>query len=214
VSQAPGFSYQNPRVVRPPLQRAHRNRVFLAGAVSNTVLTMGLTIALLAGTFLAIGAIMAVVHGVERRERPNAYSPLDDILRALGLSPDRAWIVFVVLVAVAILGGAVSWAGIWIGKSMIASAGVARPWAVALSASGILVGVGVLMTSVVSPVAGPMLSVMFGAFALSSASSGGPEAAAVPLLVSILATVVSLVFYAAAGMLVWWWMAYALRRAA
>jgi hypothetical protein len=214
VSQTPGFSYQNPRVVRPPLSRSHRSRVFLAGAVSNTVLTMGLTIMLLAGMFLMIGALMAVIQGVERRERPDAYSPLDDILRALGLSPDQGWIACVVLIAVTIAGAGVSWAGIWIGKSIIARAGVARPWVVAWSASGILIGIGLIMTTVVSPVVGPLMAILVSAFALSGATSDGAEGAGIALLMSILATVVSLVVYAAAGMLVWWWMAYALRRAA
>jgi hypothetical protein len=55
-SQAAAFSYPNQRPIRPLLSREHRNRVFVAGALSNTVLTAGLTIVSLAGILLFIGS--------------------------------------------------------------------------------------------------------------------------------------------------------------
>jgi hypothetical protein len=204
-SQQPAFSYPNQRAIRPPLSRAHRNRVFVAGAVSNVLLTAGLTIVSLAGILLLIGAIMSFVQGIIRRSDGYQARPVDSVLEAAGLSPDQAWIAWTALIVTMLLGAAVAAAGIWIGKAMIGSVGVARPWAVAWSASGILIGVGLIMSTVVSPIAGPLAS---GAAADESADMVSA------VTISIVATLLSLVVYAAAGSLVWWWMAHALRRAA
>lgn len=214
LTQPPGFSYPNQRVVRPPLTRAHRNRALLAGAVSNTVLTAGLTIVTLAGVLLLIVAIMSLVQGIIRRSDGYQVRPVDTVLGAVGLSPERAWVAWLVLIIAMLLGAAVSWAGIWIGKAMIASVGVARPWAVTWSATGILIGVGLIASTVMSPLVGPLATVIFGAV-LGSGSVSGEDASAIGMTFafSIIATVFSLLLYATAGSLVWWWMAHALRRA-
>jgi hypothetical protein len=215
LSPAPVFSYPNQRVVRPPLSRAHRNRAFLAGAVSNTVLTAGLAIVSLAAILFIIVAIMSFVWALIPDTEADRYRPLDEILGAVGLSPDQSWVVWVVLVVTMLLGLAVAWAGIWIGKAIIASAGVARPWAVTWSASGILLGFGLIVSTVISPLAGPALSVMFGALAASGAvTDDGSTDVGLLVAISIIGSLLSLVVYAAAGSLVWWWMAHALRRAA
>jgi hypothetical protein len=213
-SQQPAFSYPNQRAIRPPLSRAHRNRVFVAGAVSNVLLTAGLTIVSLAGILLLIGAIMSFVQGIIRRSDGYQARPVDSVLEAAGLSPDQAWIAWTALIVTMLLGAAVAAAGIWIGKAMIGSVGVARPWAVAWSASGILIGVGLIMSTVVSPIAGPLVSIVFGAVVASGAAADESADMVSAVTISIVATLLSLVVYAAAGSLVWWWMAHALRRAA
>lgn len=215
LSQPPAFSYPNQRVVRPPLPRAQRTRVLIAGAVSDTVLSAGLTIVSLAGIFFFIVAIMSFVQEIVRRSDESAVRPVDSILEAAGLSPDQAWVAWLVLIVTMLLGAAVSVAGIWIGKAMIAPVGVARPWAVAWSASGILVGTGLVASTVVSPVLAPLAAIVFGAI-LGSGSVSGEDASGlgITFAVSIIATLFSVLLYAAAGSLVWWWMAHALRRAA
>lgn len=215
LTQPPAFSYPNQRVIRPPLPRAQRTRVFVAGAVSNVVLTAGLTIVSLAGILFLIVAIMSLVQGIIRQTEGYQVRPVDSVLEAVGLSSDQAWVAWLVLVVAMLLGAAVSWAGIWIGKAMIASAGVARPWAVAWSASGILIGVGLIMSTIISPLAGPLVSIVFGALVASGAPvDDGSAHVGIALAISIIATLLSIVVYAAAGSLVWWWMAHALRRAA
>jgi hypothetical protein len=198
-----------------PLSREHRNRVFVAGAVSNTVLNVGLTIVSLAGILLLIGTAVSLVWAIIPESDIGEYRPIDEVLAAVGLSPDQAWVAWAVLVGTMILGAAVSGAGVWIGKDLIASAGVARPWAVSWSATGILLGLGIVASTVVSPVAGPVLTIIFGAV-LGSGSVTGEDASeiGVVLAISIVATVLGLIIYAAIGSLVWWWMAHALRRAA
>jgi hypothetical protein len=215
LSQPPAFSYPNQRVVRPPLPRAQRTRVLIAGAVSNTVLSAGLTIVSLAGIFFFIVAIMSFVQEIVRRSDESAVRPVDSILEAAGLSPDQAWVAWLVLIVAMLLGAAVSVAGIWIGKAMVASVGAARPWAVAWSASGILVGTGLVASTVVSPLLAPLAAIVFGAI-LGSGSVSGEDASGlgITFAVSIIATLFSVLVYAAAGSLVWWWMAHALRRAA
>lgn len=215
LTQPPAFSYPNQRVVRPPLPRAQRTRVFVAGAVSNLVLTAGLTIVSLAGILFLIVAIMSLVQGIIRQTEGYQVRPVDSVLEAVGLSPEQAWVAWLVLIVAMLLGAAVSWAGIWIGKAMIASAGVARPWAVAWSASGILIGVGLIMSTIISPLAGPLVSIVFGALVASGAPvDDGSAHMGIALVISIIATLLSIVVYAAVGSLVWWWMAHALRRAA
>jgi hypothetical protein len=215
LSQPPAFSYPNQRVVRPPLPRAQRTRVLIAGAVSNTVLSAGLTIVSLAGIFFFIVAIMSFVQEIVRRSDESAVRPVDSILGAAGLSPDQAWVAWLVLIVAMLLGAAVSVAGIWIGKAMIAPVGVARPWAVAWSASGILVGTGLVASTVVSPLLAPLAAIVFGAI-LGSGTVSGEDASGlgITFAVSIIATLFSVLVYAAVGSLVWWWMAHALRRAA
>jgi hypothetical protein len=215
LSQPPAFSYPNQRVVRPPLPRAQRTRVLIAGAVSNTVLSAGLTIVSLAGILFFIVAIMSFVQEIVRRSDESAVRPVDSILEAAGLSPDQAWVAWLVLVVAMLLGAAVSVAGIWIGKAMIAPVGVARPWAVAWSASGILVGTGLVASTVVSPLLAPLAAIGFGAI-LGSGSVSGEDASGlgITFAVSVIATLFSVLVYAAVGSLVWWWMAHALRRAA
>jgi hypothetical protein len=61
LSRPFAFAYPNQRVIRPPLSREHRNRVFVAGAVSNTVLSVGLTSVSLAGILILIGAALSLV---------------------------------------------------------------------------------------------------------------------------------------------------------
>jgi hypothetical protein len=214
-SQAPAFSYPNHRPIRAPLSRAHRNRVFVAGALSNTVLSIGLTIVSLAGILLFIVVLLAVVWAIIPRSNSSDDRPLDVILAAVGLSPDQAWVAVAVPLGTMILGALVSGAGIWIGKDLIASAGVARPWAVSWSATGILVGLGLVASTVISPVAAPLMTIVFGAV-LGSGSVSGEDGSGVgvALAISIVATVLGLVFYAAVGSLVWWWMAHVMRRAA
>jgi hypothetical protein len=215
LSQPPAFSYPNQRVVRPQLPRAQRTRVLIAGAVSNTVLSAGLTIVSLAGILFFIVAIMSFVQEIVRRSDESAVRPVDSILEAAGLSPDQAWVAWLVLVVAMLLGAAVSVAGIWIGKAMIAPVGVARPWAVAWSASGILVGTGLVASTVVSPLLAPLAAIGFGAI-LGSGSVSGEDASGlgITFAVSVIATLFSVLVYAAVGSLVWWWMAHALRRAA
>lgn len=215
LSQPPAFTYPNQRVIRPPLPRAQRNRVLVAGAVSNTVLTAGLTILTGASILFLIVAIFTFVWAIlPASQRDGRYQPFDDMLAAVGLSPEQGWVAWVVLIGTMIVGAAVSWAGIWIGKSMIASAGVARPWAVAWSASGILVGIGFITSAVFSPMAGPLMAVVFGAVAASGTATGADARdMGLVVLFSLVATLFSLVVYAAAGLFVWWWMAHALRRA-
>jgi hypothetical protein len=215
LSQPPAFSYPNQRVVRPPLPRAQRTRVLIAGAVSNTVLSAGLTIVSLAGIFFFIVAIMSFVQEIVRRSDESAVRPVDSILGAAGLSPDQAWVAWLVLIVAMLLGAAVSVAGIWIGKAMIAPVGVARPWAVAWSASGILVGTGLVASTVVSPLLAPLAAIVFGAI-LGSGTVSGEDASGlgITFAVSIIATLFSVLVYAAVGSLVWWWMAHVLRRAA
>ncbi|KQP56561.1 hypothetical protein [Agreia sp. Leaf283] len=213
-TQPPGFSYPNQRIVRPPLTRAHRNRALLAGAVSNTVLTAGLTIVTLAGILFLIVVIMSLVQGIVRQSDGYQVRPLDSVLEAAGLSPEHAWVAWLVLIVAMLLGAAVSWAGIWIGKAMISPVGVARPWAVTWSATGILVGFGLIASTAISPLVAPLITIIFGAV-LGSGSVSGEDASGIGLTfaVSILATIFSLLVYATAGSLVWWWMAHALRRA-
>jgi fumarate reductase subunit D len=214
LTQPPGFSYPNERVVRPPLTRAHRNRAWLAGAVSNTVLTAGLTIVTLAGILFLIVVIMSLVQGIARQSDGYQVRPLDSVLEAVGLSPQHAWVAWLVLIVGMLLGAAVGWAGIWIGKAMIASVGVARPWAVTWSATGILVGIGLIASTVLSPLIAPLITIVVGAV-LGSGSVSGEDASGIALTfaASILASIFSLLVYATAGSLVWWWMAHALRRA-
>ena len=214
LTQPPGFSYPNVRVVRPPLARAHRNRALLAGAVSNTVLSAGLTIVTLAGILFLIVAIMSLVQGIIRQSGADRARPVDSVLGAVGLSPEQAWVAWLVLIVAMLLGAAISWAGIWIGKAMIASVGVARPWAVTWSATGILVGIGLIASTVMSPLVAPLLTIIFGAV-LGTGALSGEDASAIGLTfaISIIATIFSLLVYATAGSLVWWWMAHALRRA-
>jgi hypothetical protein len=113
LTQPPGFSYPNQRVLRPPLTRAHRNRVLLAGAVSNTVLTAGLTIVTLAGILFLIVAIMSLVQSIIRQSDGYQVRPVDSVLGAVGLSPESAWVAWLVLIVAMLLGAAVSWMGIW-----------------------------------------------------------------------------------------------------
>ncbi|SMG14720.1 hypothetical protein [Agreia pratensis] len=214
LSQPPAFAYPNQRVVRPPLPKAQRNRVFIAGAVSNTVLTAGLSIMSLAAILFFIVASMWLIWEFLSPSLSGTYRPVDEMLAAVGLAPEQGWVAVAVLMITMVVGLAVCWAGIWIGKAMIASVGVARPWAVAWSASGILLGTGLIMSSVLSPVAGPLMTVVFSASALSGSGSGaGAESVGIVAAIAILGTLVSIVVYAAAGLLAWWWMAHALRRA-
>lgn len=214
LSPPPAFSYPNQRVVRPPLPRAQRNRAFLAGAVSNTVLTAGLAIVSFAGVVFAVLGFVSVVWELIPQSEADRYRPIDDILAALGLSPDESWVIWVALLVFMILGAAVSCAGIWIGKAILASSGVARPWGVTWSATGILLGIGVIVSTVISPLTAPLVSLVSGAIAASGVDTGGSGDMGLIVATSIVASVLSLVAYAAAGSLVWWWMAHALRRAA
>jgi hypothetical protein len=169
----------------------------------------------LAGIFFFIVAIMSFVQEIVRRSDESAVRPVDSILGAAGLSPDQAGVAWLVLIVAMLLGAAVSVAGIWIGKAMIAPVGVARPWAVAWSASGILVGTGLVASTVVSPLLAPLAAIVFGAI-LGSGTVSGEDASGlgITFAVSIIATLFSVLVYAAVGSLVWWWMAHALRRAA
>jgi hypothetical protein len=215
LSRPPAFSYPNQPVIRPPLSRTQRNRAFIAGAVSNTVLTAGLTIVSLAGILFLIVGIVSLVWAIVPKSDLGDYRPLDEVLAAVGLAPEQGWIVWIVLIGTMILGAAVCAGGIWIGKDIAAAAGVARPWAVTWSATGILVGLGLIASTVISPVAGPLMLIVFGAV-LGSGSVSADAASDVGLFfgISVLATILGFVVYAAAGSLVWWWMAHALRRAA
>ena len=220
LSQPPAFSYPNQRVVRPPLSNDERKRAFLAGAISNTVLTAGLGIVSAAGFVILFGVIWQFVLVLVRSSgsagpKFDNRGPVESVLEWLGYDPADAWIFWVAIVVVLVAGGFVTWAGIWIGKAIFAESGAARPWGVTWSATGILLGLGLISSTVISPVAGPLFSIMFGALAASGTpTDGGMASTGVVVAVSIIGAIVSVAFYAVAGSLVWWWMAHALRRAA
>ena len=210
VTGPPVYAYANQRVVRPPLPKATRNRAFLAGAVSNTLLTAGLTIVLLSCLFAVYAAMFAFVAEVS--ESSSAPTPLfDSVIRSLGLSPDQAWAVWVSFLVAALLGAALAAAGIWIGRVILRTTDIDRPWAVTWSASGILVGTGLLASTVVSPAAVPFATIVVAAFAANGIGGWGTG---LVLALFIATWIASVVVYAVAGSLVWWWMAHALRRSA
>jgi hypothetical protein len=210
----PVYAYANQRVVRPPLSKVTRKRVWLAGALGNLVLSGGLLIVTLAGVLLLIALILAFVSALAAQSAPTMVdTPFDHVVRAFGLDGGRTWILWTALIVALLVGLAVCAAGVWIGKAILSSGGVDRAWAVATSASGILVGVGLIFSTVASPLTAPLLTIIFSA----AVASGGvaPEdqqGILVVLVFSILITVLSVVAYAVAGSLVWWWMAHALRR--
>ncbi|KJC64016.1 hypothetical protein [Agreia bicolorata] len=220
LSQPPAFSYPNQRVIRPPLPKTQRNRALFAGAVSNTVLSAGLGILSAAGLVIAFGLIWEFVLLLIRASGTSTSSfgdqrPVEWVLERLGYDPSDAWIFWAVIVVLLIAGAFVSWAGIWIGKAIVAESGAARPWAVTWSATGILLGLGLIASTVVSPLAGPALSVVLGSAVASGApTEDGSAGIGVALAASIIGAILSLAVYAIAGSLVWWWMAHALRRAA
>lgn len=220
LSQPPAFSYPNQRIVRPPLSKNERKRAFLAGAISNTVLSAGLGIVSSAAFVIAFGVIWQLVlffvkASTTAESSFESRGPVESFLDWLGYDPADAWILWVVIVVVLIAGAFVTWAGIWVGKAIFAESGAARPWGVTWSATGILLGLGLIMSTVVSPLAGPLFSIMFGAAAASGMpTDDGTASMGVILAVSIIGAILSLAFYAVAGSLVWWWMAHAMRRSA
>jgi hypothetical protein len=202
------------------LSKNERTRAFLAGAISNTVFSAGLGIVSSAAFVIAFGVIWQFVlffvkASTTAESRFESRGPVESFLDWLGYDPADAWIFWVVIVVVLIAGAFVTWAGIWVGKAIFAESGAARPWGVTWSATGILLGLGLITSTVVSPFAGPLFSIMFGAAAASGMpTDDGTGSLGVILAVSIIGAILSLAFYAVAGSLVWWWMAHAMRRSA
>jgi hypothetical protein len=211
VTGPPVYAYANQRVVRPPLTKAQRNRAFLAGAVSNTLLTAGLTIVTLSALFAIYAALFAFAAELGDEQSAPTRSMFASVLRSLGLSPDQAWVVWVWFLVAMLIGAALACAGIWIGRLMLATTDIDRPWAVTWSASGILVGTGLLSSTVVSPAAVPFATILIAAFAANGVGGWGMG---LVLALMIVAWIASVVIYAVAGSLAWWWMAHALRRSA
>ena len=160
-------------------------------------------------SFLAALQIASCANDSNPTETPPTENPPAEIPQTEG------WIMWTGLVIALLLGVAVCVAGVWIGKAILSSAGVDRAWAVATSASGILVAVGFVFSTVMSPLTAPLMTIIFSAaFASGGVAPDDQQGIGLVLVFSILITVASVVAYAVAGSLVWWWMAHALRRSA